>query len=97
LKLSKHLMAIIIVGGFFIGFGSGLAETPGSGGIPENKYYGFPLGWRAVNTMTGDKYGYPLELFVDCLFGMLLVSIIAGTTIATERRLMKKSGKKGVK
>jgi hypothetical protein len=95
LKLSTSLVAVIIVVGFFIGFGSGLIENvSGPASVPGNKYYGFPLAWRAVNTSTGDRYEYPVELFVDCLFGVLMVSIIAGTTIITENRLIKKSRKK---
>lgn len=94
LRLSKRLVTIIIVVGFFVGFGSGLFEnSSGSAGVPGNTYYGFPLAWRAVDTK-GDKYGYPLELFIDCLFGVSLVSIIAGTTITTERWLIRKSNKK---
>lgn len=95
MKFGRTLVAVITVVGFFIGFGSGLIENAsGPASVPGNKYYGFPLAWRAVNTFTGDRYEYPVELFVDCLFGVLLVSIIAGTEIVTENRLMKKSRKK---
>ena len=95
LKLGMRLVAVIIVVGFFIGFGSGLIEnTSGPANVPGDKYYGFPLAWRAVNTVTGSRYEYPVELFVDCLFGVLFVSIIAGAAIITENRLMKKSRKK---
>jgi hypothetical protein len=95
LKLGRRLVVVIIVVGFFIGFGSGLIENAsGPASVPGNKYYGFPLAWRAVNTSTGGRYEYPVELFEDCLFGVLLVSIIAGVTIITENSLMKKSRKK---
>jgi hypothetical protein len=92
LRVSKRLVAIIIVVGFFVGFGSGLVEnTPDFASIPQNTYYGFPLVWRAVNTTTGEKYTYAFELFADCLFGIVLASIIVATTLATEKWLAKKN------
>jgi hypothetical protein len=92
LKVNKRLVAIIIFVGFFIGFGSGLVENDAySAGNSENTYYGFPLAWRAVNTSTGDKYAHPVELLIDCLFGIFLVSIIAGTTIVTQKWTNRKT------
>lgn len=92
LRVSKRLVAIIIVLGFSVGFGSGLVEnTPDFASNPQNRYYGFPLVWRAVNTTTGEKYTYAFELFADCLFGIVLASIIAATTLATEKWLAKRN------
>jgi hypothetical protein len=86
----RSLVAIVVVVGFFVGFGSGLVEVePDFADIPENKYYGFPLAWRVVNTATGEKFTYPLELFVDCLFGILMVGIVAVATAVTEKWMKK--------
>jgi hypothetical protein len=85
------LAGIVIVVGFFIGFGSGLVEnTPGFTGNPQDKYYGFPFVWRAVNTVTGQRYGYPLELLFDVFFGIGMVSIIIVAFSATQRWMTKK-------
>jgi hypothetical protein len=91
LKL-RSVVGIVIVVGFFIGFGSGLVENDlNFGNTPQNKYYGFPFAWRAVNKVTGQKYSYPLELLYDVLFGIAMVSIIAATFWATQRQMMKKN------
>jgi hypothetical protein len=90
--MMRSFAAIIIVVGFFIGFGSGLVENrPDFASVPEERYYGFPFVWREVNTVTGEKRSYPLDLFYDILLGMAMVSIIVGTMLATQRWLMKKS------
>lgn len=78
----RVLVAVVVFVGFFVGFGSGLIEQPGLG-VPEERYYGFPLVWRMVNTATGDKFTYPLELFIDVVFGVVIVSIIAVSTVMT--------------
>ena len=89
MKLTSWV-GIVIVMGFFIGFGSGLVENNlGFANGPQNTYYGFPLAWRAVNIKTGQKYGYPFELLFDVLFGMVMVSIVAVAFWATERHIMK--------
>lgn len=85
-------VAIVVVIGFFVGFGSGLVEVkPGYAHIPENRYYGFPLAWRAVDTATGEKSAYGLELLVDCLFGMLMTGMVAVAAAVTEKWVGKKS------
>jgi hypothetical protein len=92
LKVSKRLTGVIIVVGFFIGFGSGLIEnSPYYAGIPENRYYGFPFVWRAVDAKTGEKYAYAVWLIIDCLFGTILASIIAAATLSTQKWMMKKN------
>ena len=86
------LVAIVVVVGFFVGFGSGLVENePGFVHIPENKYYGFPLAWRMVNTVTEDKVAYPLELFLDVLFGIGMIAIVVAVTVLTDRWVSNKS------
>jgi hypothetical protein len=92
LKLSRRLVAVIVVIGLAIGFVSGLVEnSPDSVGIPGNKYYGFPLTWRMVSTETGQKYAYAPELLVDCLFGIAMASVIAATALATDKWMTKKT------
>ena len=86
------LVAIVVVVGFFVGFGSGLVENePGFVHIPENKYYGFPLAWRMVNTATEDKVAYPLELFLDVLFGIGMIAIVVAVTVLTDRWVSNKN------
>ena len=92
MRVNKTLVGIIIVLGFFVGFGSGLVENaPIFASNPQDKYYGFPIVWRAVNTKTGEKNAYAPELFADCLFGVAVVSTVAAMALATEKRLMKKN------
>ena len=79
----RTLVLVVVVVGFFVGFGSGLAEN-GSG------YYGFPIAWRMIDTVTGDKVAYPLELFLDVLFGVGMVAIVTAVTILTDRWISNK-------
>ena len=79
----RSLVVIVVVVGFFVGFGSGLVEI-------EPGYYGFPLAWRVVDTVTGDRFALWLELFVDCLFGMLMVGMVAVAAAVTEKWVGKK-------
>ena len=87
----RSLVVIVLVLGFFVGFGSGLVEVEsGFPHVPENKYYGFPLAWRMVDTTTGERSEFWLELFVDCLFGMLMVGMVAVAAAVTEKWMGKK-------
>jgi hypothetical protein len=92
LKISKRVIALILFFGFFVGFGSGLIENPDASNYPQEiVYYGFPLGWRSVNN--GEKFAYPLELFVDILFGIAIVSLVATSYLLTQRWVSKKATK----
>ena len=92
LKVSRRLVAIIVVIGLAIGFVSGLVEnSPDSAGIPGNKYYGFPLVWRMVSMETGQKDAYAPELLLDCLFGTAIASVIVATALVTEKWVTKKT------
>jgi hypothetical protein len=93
LKISRRLIALILFFGFFVGFGSGLVENPDASNYPVTYAYGFPLAWRSVNTASGDKNAYPLELFIDVLFGMAIVSVIAVSYALTQRWVSKKTPK----
>lgn len=90
LKISKRLIALVLFFGFFVGFGSGLIENPDASSYPQIVYYGFPLGWRSVNN-SGEKNSYPIELFVDILFGIVIVSLVAVSYILTQRWASKKA------
>lgn len=90
LKVNWRIVAVVVVVGLFVGFGSGLVENePDFPHIPENEYYGFPLAWRVVDE-GGQKNTYPLELLADCVFGVVSVSIVAGTAILTMKMMDKK-------
>ena len=91
LKISKRLVALVLFFGFFVGFGSGLVENPDASSYPQIVSYGFPLGWRSVNN--GEKFAYPLELFVDILFGIAIVSLVAASYLLTQRWVSKKATK----
>ncbi len=92
LKVSKRLIALVLFFGFFVGFGSGLIENPDASNYPQKiVYYGFPLGWRSVNDVSGEKNAYPLELFVDILFEMAVVSLVAASYLLTQRWVSKKN------
>jgi hypothetical protein len=88
LKVNWRIVTVVVVIGFFVGFGSGLVENnPDSAGTA--KYYGFPFAWRAVDE-GGQKYAYPSELLADCVFGIVSVSIVAGTAMLTMKWMGKK-------
>ena len=93
LKISRRLIALILFFGFFVGFGSGLVENPDASNYLVGTYaYGFPLAWRSVNA-AGDKNAYPLELFIDILFGIAIVSVVAASYELTQRWVTKKAPK----
>lgn len=91
MNVRKWLPALVIVIGLFIGFVSGLVENSPDSAGPSDKYYGFPLAWRMVDTTTGEKYTYAPELLIDCIFGIVIVSIIAATALLTEKWMAKKN------
>lgn len=77
LKVGWRILAMALIGGVCIGLVSGLVENkPGSAGIPENKYYGYPLIWRLSDPFTGEKYSY-FELLVDCIFWVAVALVLA--------------------
>jgi hypothetical protein len=83
---------LIFLVSLFAGLASGFFESkPDFVSIPENKYFGFPLIWRMLNTATGETGLYFFELAIDCLFWFALVSIVAVVAMVT-----RKSVKKGV-
>ncbi len=91
LKISRRLIALVLFFGFFVGFGSGLIENPDASSYPQIVYYGFPLGWRSVNNVSGEKNAYPVELFIDVLFGIAIVSLVAASYLLTQRWVSKKN------
>jgi hypothetical protein len=77
IKMDWRALVLVAVLGVCSGLFSGLMENqPSEIGIPEFKHYGFPLAWRTTQTAMADKYQY-FELFVDCLFWIAVVSVIA--------------------
>lgn len=94
LKISKRVIALVLFFGFFVGFGSGLIENPDASNYSQEiVYYGFPLGWRSVNYASDKKNAYPIELFVDILFGIAIVSLVAASYLLTQRWVSKKATK----
>jgi len=70
-------LVLVVIIGVCLGLFSGLMENPpGEVGLPEYKHYGFPLVWRITQTDAPDKFSF-FELFVDCLFWIAIVSVIA--------------------
>ena len=91
MKVSRRLIALILFFGFFVGFGSGLVENPDASNYPQQiVYYGFPLGWRSVNNVSGEKNAYPVQLVIDVIFGMGVISLIAASYALTQRWVGKK-------
>lgn len=85
------MIALILFFGFFVGFGSGLIENPDASNYSQQiVYYGFPLGWRSVNNISLEKNAYPVQLIVDVIFGMAVISLIAASYALTQRRVGKK-------
>ena len=81
---------MIVLAGVFASLCSGLFESkPDFVSIPENKYFGFPLIWRMLNTATGETDLYFFELAINCLFWFALVSIAAVVAIAIQKSVKK--------
>lgn len=81
---------MIFLVSLFAGLASGFFESkPDFVSIPENKYFGFPLIWRMLNTATGETGLYFFELAIDCLFWFALVSIAAVVAIAIQKSVKK--------
>jgi len=89
-KRYAQITAIILLVGFFIGFGSGLIENlPDSVSIPGNKYYGFPLVWRMVEMESGNYVTYVDKLFLDIAFGWAIIAVVAMAAMITMKRMNK--------
>lgn len=56
-------------------FTGAVENRPSEVGIPEDKYYGYPLRWRVTHTGLPDEFRF-FELFVDCLFWFVIVLIV---------------------
>ena len=81
---------MIFLVSLFAGLASGFFESkPDFVSIPENRYFGFPLIWRMLNTATGETGLYFFELAIDCLFWFALVSIAAVVAIAIQKSVKK--------
>ena len=89
-KRYAQITAIVLLVGFFIGFGSGLIENlPDSMSIPGNKYYGFPLVWRMVEMESGNYVTYVDKLFLDIAFGWAIIAVVAVAAMITMKRMNK--------
>ena len=81
---------MIVLAGVLASLGSGLFENkPDFVSIPENKYFGFPLVWRMLNTATGETRLYSFELTIDGLFWFALVSIVVLVAMVTQKLVKK--------
>ena len=91
--MKARVAALVVLLGICLGLVSGFVENRlGSENIPENNYYGFPLVWRITSMNTGETYFY-FELFVDCLFGILIVSVIALGAFAATKLMGRKDAR----
>lgn len=76
IKVNWRTLLSVIVIGVCIGLFTGVVENrPSEVGIPEDKYYGYPLRWRVTHTGLPDDFLF-FELFVDCLFWFVIVLVI---------------------
>ena len=67
-------MAVVV--SICVGVFTGAVENrPSAIGIPEDRYYGYPLRWRVTHTGLPDELRF-FELFVDCLFWFVIVLIV---------------------
>jgi hypothetical protein len=75
-KLSWRTLALVGVMGVCIALVSGFVENRPEASVFVHKYYGFPLVWRITTTFVGEEYLF-FELFVDCLFWIAVVFVLA--------------------
>ena len=67
---------MVIVIGICIGLASGFVENRPQASIIGHRYYGIPWVWRITKMFLGEEYLY-FELFIDCLFWIGVVLVIA--------------------
>ncbi|MEM2104923.1 MAG: hypothetical protein QXV21_00400 [Candidatus Bathyarchaeia archaeon] len=76
MKVSWRFLVLALTIGFCITALTGFVEyTPSGVTIPENKYYGFPIIWRASDAFVGEKISY-YEFFIDFVFWTVIAAII---------------------
>jgi len=75
-KVYWRIAILAVVVGVCIGLVSGFVENKPDASVLEHKYYGWPLVWRITTIFEGEMYRY-FELFVDCLFWIGVVLVVA--------------------
>lgn len=75
-KPGWRTLALVVVIGVCIGLVGGFVENQPDASVIGHKYYGFPLVWRITKMFLGEEYLF-FELFVDCVFWVAVVLVIA--------------------
>jgi len=75
-KPGWRTLALVAVIGVCIGLVSGFVENQPDASVIGHRYYGFPRYWRITRMFLGEEYLF-FDLFVDCLFWIALVLVIA--------------------
>jgi len=91
-KMDWRGLILVAVLGICIGLVSGFVENPPEASIIGHKYYGHPLVWRIVRMFFGEEYLY-LELFIDCLIWIAIVSVIAMFAWESSRWMSRKNAR----
>ena len=71
----RSLVFVVVIGVCAGAFTGAVENRPSEVGIPEDKYYGYPLRWRVTHTGLPDEFRI-FELCVDCLFWFVIVLIV---------------------
>jgi hypothetical protein len=69
-------LALAATVGVSIGLVSGFVENRPDASVIGHRYYGFPLVWRITKMFLGEEYLF-FELFVDCIFWIIIVFVVA--------------------
>ncbi len=83
-------LILVVVLGICICLVSGFVENPPEAGVIGHKHYGYPLVWRITRMFWGEEYLY-LELFIDCLIWIAIVSVIAMFALWSSRWMSRKN------
>lgn len=86
LRLRSLFAAIVL--GFIVSLATGLVENGPRIGLPENKYYGYPLVWRLTTTAQPTEFIFT-SLIIDAAF-WIAISLLAWVTL--EKIVLPKLG-----
>jgi len=81
--------------GIIASFTSGLLENPPIVGLPEYRFYGYPLVWR-VSDLAGSSEFIPTNFAIDTGFWIALFLLVAAVLAVRERRFTEIKAKKTI-
>lgn len=75
-KINWKVLILTVIIGVCIAIATGFIIEHPQTGIPGNKFFGWPLVWRISEMETGTEICSYFELFVDCIFWIVIALVI---------------------